>query len=63
VLEDGVVPRVAALAAREHGDARKAIDILRFAGEIAEENDHDSVTEDCVDHAHESARKPVAWPN
>ncbi|QLK26966.1 orc1/cdc6 family replication initiation protein [Natrinema zhouii] len=53
VLEDGVVPRVAALAAREHGDARKAIDILRFAGEIAEENDHDSVTEDCVDHAHE----------
>ncbi|PGF17006.1 cell division control protein Cdc6 [Natrinema sp. CBA1119] len=53
VLEDGVVPRVAALAAREHGDARKAIDILRFAGEIAEENDHDAVTEDCVDHAHE----------
>ncbi|WP_226038826.1 orc1/cdc6 family replication initiation protein [Natrinema sp. DC36] len=53
VLEDGVVPRVAALAAREHGDARKAIDILRFAGEIAEENDRDAVTEDCVDHAHE----------
>ncbi|SIS11795.1 Cdc6/Cdc18 family protein [Natronorubrum thiooxidans] len=53
VLEDGVVPRVAALAAREHGDARKAIDILRFAGEIAEENDLESVTEDCVDQAHE----------
>ncbi len=53
VLEDSVVPRVAALAAREHGDARKAIDILRFAGEIAEENDLDAVTEDCVDQAHE----------
>ncbi|MFA9426021.1 Cdc6/Cdc18 family protein [Natronorubrum sp. A-ect3] len=53
VLEDGVVPRVAALAAREHGDARKAIDILRFAGEIAEENDLESVTEACVDQAHE----------
>ncbi|WP_121741439.1 Cdc6/Cdc18 family protein [Natronorubrum halophilum] len=53
VLEDSVVPRVAALAAREHGDARKAIDILRFAGEIAEENDHGSVTESCVDQAHE----------
>lgn len=53
VLEKGVVPRVAALAAREHGDARKAIDILRFAGEIAEENDRDSVTEACVDQAHE----------
>ncbi|APW97609.1 cell division control protein Cdc6 [Halobiforma lacisalsi AJ5] len=53
VLEDGVVPRVAALAAREHGDARKAIDILRFAGEIAEENDLETVTEGCVDQAHE----------
>ncbi|SEW11356.1 Cdc6/Cdc18 family protein [Natrinema salifodinae] len=53
VLEDGVVPRVAALAAREHGDARKAIDILRFAGEIAEENDFETVTENCVDQAHE----------
>ncbi|OLZ40203.1 cell division control protein Cdc6 [Natrinema saccharevitans] len=53
VLEDGVVPRVAALAAREHGDARKAIDILRFAGEIAEENALETVTEDCVDQAHE----------
>lgn len=53
VLEDGVVPRVAALAAREHGDARKAIDILRFAGEIAEENDLECVTEACVDQAHE----------
>jgi len=32
VLEDSVIPRAAALAAREHGDARKAIDILRYAG-------------------------------
>ncbi|SDR35185.1 Cdc6/Cdc18 family protein [Natronobacterium texcoconense] len=53
VLEDGVVPRVAALAAREHGDARKAIDILRFAGEIAEENDLETVNEECVNQAHE----------
>ncbi|MXV61661.1 AAA family ATPase [Natronorubrum sp. JWXQ-INN-674] len=53
VLEDSVVPRVAALAAREHGDARKAIDILRFAGEIAEENGFETVTEACVDQAHE----------
>ncbi|RQG94792.1 Cdc6/Cdc18 family protein [Natrarchaeobius oligotrophus] len=53
VLEEGVIPRVSALAAREHGDARKAIDILRFAGEIAEENDYETVTEACVDQAHE----------
>ncbi|KTG19118.1 AAA family ATPase, partial [Haloferax profundi] len=28
VVDDAVIPKVAALAAREHGDARKAIDIL-----------------------------------
>lgn len=53
VLSDSVIPRVAALAAREHGDARKAIDILRFAGEIAEEKNLETVTEICVDQAHE----------
>ncbi len=53
VLEDSVIPRVAALAAREHGDARKAIDILRFAGEIAEEKELETVTETCVNLAHE----------
>ncbi len=36
VLEDGVIPLCAALAAREHGDARKALDLLRVSGEIAE---------------------------
>lgn len=35
-LEDGVVEKCAALAAQEHGDARRAIDLLRVAGEIAE---------------------------
>ena len=29
-------PLCAALAAQEHGDARRAIDLLRVAGEIAE---------------------------
>lgn len=53
VLDDAVIPQVAALAAREHGDARKAIDILRFAGEIAEENGDNTVTEECVEQAHE----------
>lgn len=52
VLENGVIERVAALAAREHGDARKAIDILRYAGEIADENGADTVAEHHVDEAH-----------
>lgn len=37
VLEPDVIPKAAALAAREHGDARKAIRILKNAGLIAEE--------------------------
>lgn len=53
VLEADVIPKIAALAAQEHGDARKAIDILRYAGEAAYEKDHEKVTEDHVDEAHE----------
>ena len=36
VLEPDVIPLCAALAARDHGDARRALDLLRVAGEIAE---------------------------
>jgi len=36
VLDEYVVPLCAAFAAREHGDARKALDLLRVSGEIAE---------------------------
>ncbi len=35
----------AAMAGREHGDARRAIDLLRVAGEIAEREQSDKVTE------------------
>jgi len=36
VVESGVIEKCAAFAAREHGDARRALDLLRVAGEIAE---------------------------
>ncbi len=36
-LEEGVTALCAALAAQEHGDARRALDLLRTAGEVAEE--------------------------
>lgn len=35
-LTDGVIAKCAAYAAREHGDARRALDLLRIAGELAE---------------------------
>src|SRR6056297_3087343 len=46
VLSDDVIPLAAAFAAQEHGDARKAIDILRHAGEVASESDADTVREE-----------------
>ena len=45
ILEDGVIELTAALAAQEHGDARKAIDILRNAGRIAKKENADVVSE------------------
>jgi cell division control protein 6 len=48
VLTSDVIPLSAAFAASEHGDARKALDILRHAGEIAEERDDDHVREEHV---------------
>jgi len=55
VLADGVIPKAAALAAREHGDARQAIDILRYAGEIAQSRGAATVTEEFVVDARERA--------
>ena len=55
VLSDGVIPKTAALAAREHGDARKAIDMLYEAGRLAETERADHVTEAHVDAALEQA--------
>ena len=55
VLEPSTIPRAAALAAREHGDARKAIDILRYAGEIAQSNGSTTVKEQFVTQARQRA--------
>ncbi len=55
VLEGSTIPRAAALAAREHGDARKAIDILRYAGEIAQSNGSQTVKEQFVTQARQRA--------
>lgn len=53
VLSPGVVAKCAALAAQEHGDARKALDLLRVSGEMAEREGADSVKEPHTDAAQE----------
>jgi len=45
ILEGAVIPLCAALAAQEHGDARRALDLLRIAAEIAERSNDDHITE------------------
>lgn len=44
-LDAGVIPLCAAFAAQEHGDARRALDFLRIAGEFAERERASKVTE------------------
>ena len=36
VINEGVLAKCAAYAAKEHGDARRALDLMRVAGEVAE---------------------------
>lgn len=57
VLEEDVIPFAASLAAREHGDARKAIDILRYAGELAQTARADTVQREFVEQARARAEK------
>jgi cell division control protein 6 len=51
VLLEGAVSLCAALAAAEHGDARRALDLLRVAGEVAEREEAKVVTESHVREA------------
>jgi cell division control protein 6 len=51
VLSDSALNVSAALAAAEHGDARRALDLLRVAGEVAERQGAKGVTEEHVRQA------------
>jgi len=50
-LSDGALGLCAALAAAEHGDARRALDLLRVAGEVAERKGVTVVVEEHVREA------------
>ena len=51
VVTEGVIAKCAAFAAREHGDARRALDLLRVAGELAERENKDKINEEYIDKA------------
>jgi len=54
-LSSEVIPKIAALSGRDHGDARKAVDTLYEAGRLAERENADKVEERHVDRAVEEA--------
>lgn len=51
ILNEEVIPRCSAYSAREHGDARRALELLRFAGELAEREGAEKVLPDHIDNA------------
>ena len=56
-VSQNIIAKCAALAAQEHGDVRKALDLLRVAGEIAEREGRDTVTEEDVESAEKKLDK------
>ncbi|MEM1646269.1 MAG: orc1/cdc6 family replication initiation protein [Ignisphaera sp.] len=53
-ISDDVISLCAALAAREHGDARRALDLLRVAGEIAE---REGISKVSIDHVYKALKE------
>jgi len=57
ILGEDVIPKCAAYAAREHGDARRALELLRVAVELAERKNTNKVTITELDEAEEKIEK------
>jgi len=51
VIDNEVIPLCSALAAQEHGDARRALDLLRVSAELAERAHSMKITKKHVRHA------------
>ncbi len=56
-LAEGVIEKCAAYAAREHGDARRALELLRVSGEIAERKNLPKISINHIDEAEEKIEK------
>ena len=51
IVGEGVIEKCAAYAAREHGDARRALELLRVAGELAERDNAQKLIIKYIDEA------------
>ncbi|PIN75906.1 cell division control protein Cdc6 [Candidatus Woesearchaeota archaeon CG10_big_fil_rev_8_21_14_0_10_37_12] len=56
-LGEGLLEKCAAFAAREHGDARRALELLRVAGEIAERQNETQIKINHLDKAEEKIER------
>jgi len=57
IIREGVIEKCAAYAAREHGDARRALELLRVAGEMAERKNKYSIELEDIDDAEEKIER------
>ncbi|MBS3135402.1 ORC1-type DNA replication protein [Candidatus Woesearchaeota archaeon] len=57
VLEQGTIEKCSAYSAREHGDARRAIELIRVAAELAERTGTQKVTLKHIDQAEEKIER------
>ncbi len=56
-IEEGVIQKCAAYAAREHGDARRALELLRVAGELSERKNKEKVKIENIDEAEDKIER------
>jgi len=56
-IAEGVLEKCAAYAAREHGDARRALELLRVAGELTERKNETIVSIEFLDEAEEKIER------
>lgn len=57
VIQEGVIEKCAAYAAREHGDVRRALELLRVAGELAERKGGEQIQFSHLDEAEDKIER------